>query len=76
MSLLNKKMTESAQWTIYQITAKLGVPPLFTKEWLDFVQANWEKGGNSYMWRSNGMDWVEVLNRNDNSITAIDITEL
>jgi len=61
MSFLNSKITESIQQEIYNITAKLGVPPRHVVDWLDtHIQANWtDKNGNSVMWRSDGRDWVE-----------------
>lgn len=77
MSLLNKRITEQIQAEIYEITAKLGVPPYRAIEWLDtYVQVNWKyKDGNSVMWRSDGRDWVEVYDGRSEPHTVL-ISEL
>ena len=77
MSFLNNNITESIQQEIYNITAKLGVPPRHVVSWLGkHVQANWtDKSGNSVMWRSDGRDWVEVYDGRSNPWT-IEIIDL
>ena len=65
MSLLNENITEEIQKQIYVITAKLGAPPVRVVMWGVHLQVNWIANDKSYMWRSDGRDWVEVYDNSE-----------
>jgi len=76
MSLLNNNITEDIQSVIYDITAKLGVSPHRVVDFYDGVQVNWKVKENiSAMWRSNGMEYVELYGM-DFGMFYVDICDL